>query len=135
MVWRMLCLETCFVFFHEMASQVRPHRRHRRGSGLQCLTLTGLRQGHWWRGGGGGGRKTGVGARKCLRTFVRVSMVKAGQGRVNSSGGASLNNFSGPWATGVVVRCLVSGPGMIMEQSIASRGAERGGSLALDIQY
>lgn len=84
---------------------------------------------------GGGGRKTGVGARKCLRTFVRVSMVKAGQGRVNSSGGASLNNFSGPWATGVVVRCLVSGPGMIMEQSIASRGAEQGGSLALDIQY
>lgn len=36
---------------------------------------------------------------------------KARQGRVNSSGVASLYNVSGLWSVGVVFSCLISGPG------------------------
>ena len=48
-----------------------------------------------------------------LQPFLGVSPAKAKQGRVNSLGLASLNNFGGLWTTGVVPSCLAPGPGMI----------------------
>lgn len=55
--------------------------------------------------------------------FIGVSVGKARQGKVSSSGLASLNDFSGLWALRVVSSCLIAGPGMIKERTIASWGS------------
>lgn len=59
----------------------------------------------------GGESETGVRRRIWPSTFIVFSMGKARQGKKNSLGLVSLNNFSVLLAIGVISSCLVSGSG------------------------
>ena len=56
--------------------------------------------------------------------FIGVSVGKARQGKADSLGLASLNDFGGLWAVWVVSVCLIAGSGVIEETNTASWGSQ-----------
>lgn len=80
---------------------------------------------------GDGKQKQGQGAGHCfLLRFPQETQGK--QGNMNNLGLASLNNFGGFSAVGMVLNCLASGPSIIKAEDYCLLGVHKSGKMAVD---